>query len=97
MSRRPCRRYVSASGGGKPQYFLRRHGRPRTAGEVYGKLTGRFELARASSFAPETRVALNADTRALSPDTAGVTQLSRRPIPICRFARQQTVISEHVH
>jgi hypothetical protein len=49
-------------------------GRPRTAGEVYGKLTGRFELARASSFAPETRVALNADTRALSPDTAGVTQ-----------------------
>jgi hypothetical protein len=49
-------------------------GRPRTAGEVYAKLTGRFELARASSFAPDTRVALTTDPRALSPDTAGVTQ-----------------------
>ena len=50
-------------------------GRPRSTGEVYSKLTGRFEVARAINFAPGTRTAERAaPARPSSPDTAGVTQ-----------------------
>jgi hypothetical protein len=42
-------------------------GRPRSAGDVYGKLAGRFEFARAMSFAAGQRTPA-------SHDTAGVTQ-----------------------
>jgi len=46
--------------------------RPRSTGEVYAKLTGRFEVARAINFAPGARTAATAGPS--SPDTAGVTQ-----------------------
>ena len=48
-----------------PSIFYDSSGRPRGVGEVYGKLTGRFEQARAVNFTP---------SQANSPDTAGVTQ-----------------------
>ena len=40
-----------------PSIFYDASGRPRSVGDVYGKLTGRFETARALSFAPGTRAA----------------------------------------
>jgi hypothetical protein len=40
-----------------PSIFYDASGRPRSVGDVYGKLTGRFETARALSFAPATRAA----------------------------------------
>lgn len=57
-----------------PSIFYDSFGRPRAAAEVYGKLTGRFELARAVHFAPGQRN---------SPDTAGVTQAlaAANPVP----------------
>lgn len=58
-----------------PSIFYDASGRPRSVGEVYGKLTGRFETARALSFAPGTRTADRSDAPApSSPDTAGITQ-----------------------
>lgn len=54
-----------------PAIFLNRSGQPRSAGEVYATLTGRFEVARASA-APVLRG--STDAQASSPDTAGVTQ-----------------------
>ena len=65
-----------------PSIFYDSAGQPRSAGEVYAKLTGRFEVARAISFAPpalgRNRAAACHPIRALrgaaSPDTAGVTQ-----------------------
>ncbi len=47
-------------------------GRPRGAADVYSKLAGRFETARANSFGPGLRAAVAAAPP--SPDTAGVTQ-----------------------
>ena len=52
-----------------PAIFVNRSGRPRSAGEVYAALTGRFEVARASA-AP----VLRGSTDAQASDTAGVTQ-----------------------
>jgi hypothetical protein len=40
-----------------PSIFYDTAGRPRSVRDVYGKLTGRFETARALSFAPATRAA----------------------------------------
>lgn len=40
-----------------PSIFYDAAGRPRSVSDVYGKLTGRFETARASSFAPGMRAA----------------------------------------
>ena len=56
-----------------PSIFYDSAGRPRSAGDVYAKLTGRFEVARAVSFAPGLRTAERTGA-APSPDTAGVTQ-----------------------
>jgi hypothetical protein len=53
-----------------PSIFYDAAGRARGAGDVYAKLTGRFEAARASSFTSGARTADAAGT----PDTAGVTQ-----------------------
>jgi len=55
-----------------PSIFLNRFGLPRSAGEVYSTLTGRFEVARAVTVAPDLRDSTTAP--AASPDTAGVTQ-----------------------
>jgi hypothetical protein len=58
-------------------------GRPRSANDVYAKLTGRFDVVRANSFAPDLAAAgrtaaaqsmLPATARTASPDTAGLTQ-----------------------
>lgn len=50
-----------------PSIFYDAAGRPRGAGEVYGKLSGRFEFARAMSFAPGQR-------QAETPETGSVTE-----------------------
>ncbi len=55
-----------------PSIFLNRFGLPRSAGDVYSTLTGRFEVARAGAFAPDLHGSTTAP--AASPDTAGVTQ-----------------------
>lgn len=69
-----------AAAAANPSIFYDGAGRARSASEVYAKLTGRFEAARASSFAPgETNVVTNSvnmrgrQTTARAPDTAGVT------------------------
>ena len=58
--------------------FYEAAGRPRAASDVYGKLTGRFETARATSFTPGSSTAAVATTStaavATTPDPAGVTQ-----------------------
>ena len=67
-----------------PSIFLHRSGQPRSVGEVYATLTGRFEVARAVSFAPLLRGTTAAVTP--PPDTAGVTaayaQANERPLAI---------------
>ena len=50
-----------------PSIFLDSRGRPRSAADVYAKLSGRFDFARALSFVP-------GQATAATPDTAGVTQ-----------------------
>ncbi len=58
-----------------PGIFFDGSGRPRSVGDVYAKLTSRFEVARAVSFAPGLRTAGRTGAApASSPDTAGVTQ-----------------------
>ena len=59
--------------GANPSIFYDSAGRPRSAAEVYAKLTGRFEAARANSFGPDLRMASPAAPPPL-PDPAGVTQ-----------------------
>jgi hypothetical protein len=56
--------------------FYDRSGRPHSAGEVYGKLTGRFEIARAQTVSPSMLAAAGtgAAPSLPPPDTAGVTQ-----------------------
>ncbi len=62
-----------------PSIFYDRAGRPRSTGDVYAKLTGRFDVARASRFANGARTADRAvAARTASPDTAGVTQAFAR-------------------
>lgn len=53
-----------------PSIFYDASGRPRSVGDVYGKLTGRFETARARSFAPEPRPTVAPAVAAASPATA---------------------------
>jgi hypothetical protein len=55
-----------------PGIFLNASGQPRSVSEVYAKLTGRFEVARALAFAPGLRG--STDAQAATPDTAGMTQ-----------------------
>ena len=71
--------------------FYDRAGSARSTGEVYAKLTGLFESARAVNFAPGVRPAERAAPAGpSSPDTAGVTlafaQANRdaRPLPDTR-------------
>jgi hypothetical protein len=52
--------------------FYGAFGQPRSVGEVYAKLTGRFEAARAVTQIPGLRGTVNAEPTA--PDTAGVAQ-----------------------
>ncbi|HEY1309397.1 MAG TPA: lytic transglycosylase domain-containing protein [Pseudolabrys sp.] len=58
-----------AAAAANPSIFMTKSGQPRSAGEVYATLTGRFEGARAVAFNP----ALRGSTPA-TPDPAGVTQ-----------------------
>ena len=53
-----------------PSIFMNKSGQPRSAGEVYATLTGRFDVARAMAVAPGLRGSMPATT----PDPAGVTQ-----------------------
>ena len=53
-----------------PSIFLNKSGQPRSAGEVYATLTGRFDVARAIAVAPSLRGSMPA----APPDTAGLTQ-----------------------
>lgn len=59
-----------AAAAANPSIFMNKSGQPRSAGEVYATLTGRFEGARAVAFVP----ALRGSTQTASPDPAGVTQ-----------------------
>lgn len=71
-----------------PSIFLNKLGQPRSAGDVYATLTGRFENARGVAFAPELRG--SAGTAVGTPDTAGLTQAYARandpppaiPVPV---------------
>lgn len=49
-------------------------GRARSAGDVYSKLTGRFEAARAATFVPDLRGTIGSQASARAPDTAGTAQ-----------------------
>ncbi|MGH6664699.1 MAG: hypothetical protein ACREB2_07315 [Pseudolabrys sp.] len=60
-----------AAAAANPGIFLNKARQPRSAGEVYATLTGRFEVARASA-APVLHSSTSA--QATSPDTAGMTQ-----------------------
>jgi hypothetical protein len=62
-----------AAAAANPSIFYDRSGSPRSADQVYAKLTGRFETARAMAFAPGLRGTLGNGVAA-SPDTAGITQ-----------------------
>jgi hypothetical protein len=68
-----------------PGIFMHRSGAPRSVSEVYATLTGRFEVARALSFAPALRGTTAAAVRP-PPDTAGLTaafaQANERPLAI---------------
>jgi hypothetical protein len=65
-----------------PGIFLNASGQPRSTSEVYAKLTGRFEVARAITFSPGLRGSTTPQAAAADiavpdaavPDTAGVTQ-----------------------
>jgi hypothetical protein len=55
-----------------PSIFRNKAGQPRSVGEVYATLTGRFEVARAIAVAPG--LPGSAPAQSASPDTAGVAQ-----------------------
>jgi hypothetical protein len=69
-----------------PSIFYDRSGSPRSAGDVYANLSGKFEVARAVNFAPAaapsdvvlaqvpTQTQNRTQAKPLAPDTAGVTQ-----------------------
>jgi hypothetical protein len=64
-----------------PSIFLNKSGQPRSVNDVYGALTGRFEVARAMAFGPAMR-----GPQAVAPDPAVVTQAyataAARPLAI---------------
>ncbi len=67
-----------AAAAANTSIFYDKSGSPRTVGEVYAKLTGKFEVARASQFAPSLRgpittTAATTPGQAGVPDTAGIT------------------------
>jgi hypothetical protein len=55
-----------------PSIFYDKTGQGRSAADVYAKLSGKFEVARAVNFAPSATTVAQTQTRV--PDTAGVTQ-----------------------
>jgi hypothetical protein len=59
-----------------PSIFYDKSGSPRSAGDVYANLSGRFEVARAVNFAPGSGRSdvSQGSVKPMSPDTAGVTQ-----------------------
>ena len=67
-----------------PSIFYDRSGSPRSAGDVYANLAGKFEVARAVNFAPaagradvvqaQVQTQTQGGTQPKVPDTAGVTQ-----------------------
>jgi hypothetical protein len=61
-----------------PSIFYDKSGSPRSAGDVYANLSGKFEVARAVNFAPGAGrsdvVMAQAQAKPPTPDTAGVTQ-----------------------
>ena len=61
-----------AAASANPSIFYDRAGQPRSAIDVYAKLSGRFEVARAVSFTSDPAEARRAV--AAVPDTAGITQ-----------------------
>ena len=64
-----------------PSIFMSR-GQPRSVGEVYATLTGRFAIARAIAFAPSLG---NSEVPADSPDPAGVARAyaqANGPVPV---------------
>ena len=75
-----------------PSIFMNKSGQPRSAGEVYATLTGRFDVARAMAVAPGLRGSMPATT----PDPAGVTQAYAQandippavPVPVAAAAPQ---------
>ncbi len=92
-----------------PQHLLRRAGRARSVGEVYGKLTGRFETARAVASRRGTRVADLRDScwrshrrrraasrqcRSRSPSIAPSAMRRRRAPPVKR-RRPQPSVARH--
>ena len=69
----------SQAAAANPSIFYDASGRPRSVGDVYGKLTGRFETARALSFAPGTRTAdLSVSAR---PSSSGTRPANRSDTP----------------
>ena len=57
-----------------PSIFYDKAGQGRSAADVYAKLSGKFEVARAVNFAPSTAGTAVAQTQTPVLDTAGVTQ-----------------------
>jgi hypothetical protein len=57
-----------------PSIFYDKAGQGRSAADVYAKLSGKFEVARAVNFAPSSTATAVAQTQTRVPDTAGVTQ-----------------------
>jgi Transglycosylase SLT domain len=71
-----------AAAAANPRIFYDRSGRPLAVGAVYGRLTGRYDVARALAFAPGSRAAAVAPAQ----DTAGVAQAyaqarNQAPVP----------------
>ncbi len=80
-----------------PGIFLNRFGLPRSAGEVYSTLTGRFEGARAATVA--RGLLGNMTAPAVVPDTAGVAQAfaqaNDRPAPAVEVAPVPAPAANH--
>jgi hypothetical protein len=69
----------SQAAAANPSIFYDASGRPRSVGDVYGKLTGRFETARALSFAPGTRTA--EQSFSVRPSSSGTRTADRSDAP----------------
>jgi hypothetical protein len=80
-----------AAAAANPSIFMNKAGQARSAGDVYATLTGRFENARAVSFAPNAAAPV---LRGSTPDTAGMTQAFAQanapqianPVPVAAVA-----------
>ncbi|HEY4141156.1 MAG TPA: transglycosylase SLT domain-containing protein [Pseudolabrys sp.] len=58
-----------------PSIFYDKAGQSRSTADVYAKLSGKFEVARAVNFAPSTTSTAAVQAQTHVPDTAGVTQV----------------------